>query len=827
MLKVKRLIQWTVFVLVVVSSLLLGLSLSSQRVIAIALIGATVGFVLTDLLKVFRIEGVLANIASILILILAMKDFFPEDSTGKLISVANLLVYLQTVLMFQEKTPRLIWQILVLSLLQVVVGAIFTLNFESGLLFLLYFFVAGLAMILQSIYMDTTDMAQRNGVSAAKIRLRNSRPRVAAASPNGAESTLAFAGPATSMPATFFDSEQSAFKAVRPMTWHLLFWVAAATLFTSIMFYLIPRNSKPWFGPSNIEVTSAGLAKSVNLDERDMIRQSSEIIFRVEIKERGKDQPLDLELDPPYFRGMALSSLVIEDGKTNWKAPYDRVHRGLYQDLRFPSGSGRLAEINITLEQTYDPLIYTTMPVFQTNRTPDEIEFCHELSAIMRCKLNESLELAPYPYRTLTLLDSDGRLPQAWPYLANTYSLDSRPMSEDLPQEEWLTYLDASRYPTLVGLADQLARQNESLLDNRLEFIRKLESYFARGSRFRYTLDFTNVERDESLDPIEDFVRNHRSGHCELFASALTLMLRHQGIPARLVVGFHGVERNSLTGAYSVRGNNAHAWVEAYLRPEDCTDQMIRDGLAGQGGAWVILDPTPPSNANDSGGVGSEAIDLARNVWDDFVLGIDSSKNENANGMSMPLMRLILSMNAQNWDVQLQSIAKRYATETPAYFYGALGLILLTICIWLLRKRWQVVKIDPAAKPVGRFRRLFANAISLISPGLGDWVMQGNRNRPQTVFYKRMTELLEKQQLVREPSQTHREFATSVGEKYAQHPAANLISSTVREVTEIFNEVRFGKAKLDKELSEQIDISLNELREALETQSLVANSNVR
>jgi len=169
----KRLVQITLFALALVSSALLGMGLESSRLIVIAFIGATIGFFVTDIFKLFRIDGVLANIASIVILFLAMKDFFSEDSTGKLISVANLLVYLQTVLMFQEKTPRLNWQILVLSLLQVVVGTIFTLDLEAGMLFLVYFFVAGTAMVLQSVYTDTVDLEKRNRRTANRISRSN------------------------------------------------------------------------------------------------------------------------------------------------------------------------------------------------------------------------------------------------------------------------------------------------------------------------------------------------------------------------------------------------------------------------------------------------------------------------------------------------------------------------------------------------------------------------------------------------------------------------------------------------------------------------------
>ncbi len=378
MLDVKRQIQITLYILVLISSLLLGLSLESPRLIAIAIVGATIGFIVTDLLKLFRIQGVLANIASIVILVLAMKDFFPEDSTGKLVSVANLLVYLQTVLMFQDKTPRLNWQILILSLLQVVVGAIFTLDLEAGLLFLLYFFVVGLAMILQSVYTDVIDMERRNRQAASRLF------------PNDGPTATANR---TSAPLTFFDPGPTKGAAVRPMILHLMLWIGIATVFTSVMFYLIPRHAKPWFGPNNMAVASTGFSKSVNLDERGIIPQSGKLVFRVEVNKTGGEEDLDLEIDPPYFRGVALSSLVIEDGKTSWKAPHDRVHRDVYQEIPYPQNGAQVLQ-TITLEETTDPMIYGLMPFFRTSETPREVSFCHEVSALTRCKFKENIRFS-------------------------------------------------------------------------------------------------------------------------------------------------------------------------------------------------------------------------------------------------------------------------------------------------------------------------------------------------------------------------------------------------------------------------------------------------
>jgi hypothetical protein len=77
---------------------------------------------------------------------------------------------------------------------------------------------------------------------------------------------------------------------------------------------------------------------------------------------------------------------------------------------------------------------------------------------------------------------------------------------------------------------------------------------------------------------LEDFLLHSRSGHCEYFAAATTLLLRAAGIPARYATGFAVVEYSRLEEAYIVRARHAHAWARAYVD-----------------GRWIDVDTTPPS----------------------------------------------------------------------------------------------------------------------------------------------------------------------------------------------------------------------------------------
>ncbi|HYG64572.1 MAG TPA: DUF3488 and transglutaminase-like domain-containing protein [Thermoanaerobaculia bacterium] len=121
----------------------------------------------------------------------------------------------------------------------------------------------------------------------------------------------------------------------------------------------------------------------------------------------------------------------------------------------------------------------------------------------------------------------------------------------------------------------------------------RLETHLVQS--YSYTLDFRGRSSD---NPIEEFLFRYRSGQCEYFASSMVLMLRSQGIPARLVTGFLGGEHNPFEGYYIVRDSNAHAWVEAYL----------------PGTGWRTFDPTPPAGRPETGQEGNWL--LAQQAWD-------------------------------------------------------------------------------------------------------------------------------------------------------------------------------------------------------------------
>lgn len=132
---------------------------------------------------------------------------------------------------------------------------------------------------------------------------------------------------------------------------------------------------------------------------------------------------------------------------------------------------------------------------------------------------------------------------------------------------------------TQEGLSEparQLAREITDPYDNPYDQAEAIVRWFQEGD-YVYSL---TVPEAAGIDPVDQFLLETRTGHCELYASAMTLMLRSIGVPARVVSGYRGGEWSDADGAYIVRKNMAHMWVEVYF---------INHG-------WMTFDPTPESD---------------------------------------------------------------------------------------------------------------------------------------------------------------------------------------------------------------------------------------
>ena len=107
-----------------------------------------------------------------------------------------------------------------------------------------------------------------------------------------------------------------------------------------------------------------------------------------------------------------------------------------------------------------------------------------------------------------------------------------------------------------------------------------------------YTLDIPELPAGE--DAIDHYLFQTHQGFCEQIGSSLAIMLRSQGIPARLVVGYVPGTRNPFTGLYEVRASDAHSWTEVYF----------------PGVGWQGFDPTAEVPLADDAVTGSAAAGM-------------------------------------------------------------------------------------------------------------------------------------------------------------------------------------------------------------------------
>ncbi|MEZ6185083.1 MAG: DUF3488 and transglutaminase-like domain-containing protein, partial [Planctomycetota bacterium] len=178
---------------------------------------------------------------------------------------------------------------------------------------------------------------------------------------------------------------------------------------------------------------------------------------------------------------------------------------------------------------------------------------------------------------------------------------------------------------------------------------RTLEAHLA--SRFDYSLEGA---RTPGLEPVEDFLFVRRTGHCEVFASALVVLLRCLDIPARVVTGYRSRPEEGAT-THTVRQSDAHAWVEAQV----------------DGWRWRRFEPTPAASW-DAVNQGLSALERVELLWFKWVVAYDA-REQNA------LWQELVTRAA----VGLQA-AKRWLSR-PA---GALVAVLtLGLAGWLLLGR--------------------------------------------------------------------------------------------------------------------------------------------
>ncbi len=159
------------------------------------------------------------------------------------------------------------------------------------------------------------------------------------------------------------------------------------------------------------------------------------------------------------------------------------------------------------------------------------------------------------------------RIEQAPDMLLFDAHFDPQHMLDAAPNPVDLT-LPSGLRPALEKVAGEIALSDRDAGTA----ARAIAQFF--DSRFSYSLA---LSRDSGAPrSLSQFLLDDRRGHCEYFATATVLLLRHAGIPARYATGYAVQEWSSLEQQYVVRKRHAHAWALAWID-----------------GRWQELDTTP------------------------------------------------------------------------------------------------------------------------------------------------------------------------------------------------------------------------------------------
>ncbi|MDP2954120.1 MAG: transglutaminase domain-containing protein, partial [Chloroflexota bacterium] len=136
----------------------------------------------------------------------------------------------------------------------------------------------------------------------------------------------------------------------------------------------------------------------------------------------------------------------------------------------------------------------------------------------------------------------------------------------------WVSDLYLQLSPSLTPRVRELSRELTRGASTPYEKARAIEDYL-RTLGYRHEANPPPAR----ADAVDHFLFTLREGHCDYFATAMAMMLRSAGVPARIAVGYSTGDWDSQEKTYVVRERHAHAWPEVFF-----------PGLG-----WVKFEPTP------------------------------------------------------------------------------------------------------------------------------------------------------------------------------------------------------------------------------------------
>ncbi len=301
--------------------------------------------------------------------------------------------------------------------------------------------------------------------------------------------------------------------------------------------------------------------------------------------------------------------------------------------------------------------------------------------------------------------------------------------------------------PPMVPAIRELALRITADHRTDAERLRALETYLRNSGSYTDTPRAMDPELGES--PVEGFLLGELSGHCEYFASGMVVLARAIGLPARLVNGFAGGQRNEMGDFVELTRADAHAWVEAHY----------------EGAGWVRYDPTPPNlrtredlPPNLAGRV-AELASMMELWWYQRVVDFDTSDQ--------------VEMIRSTWFVW-----RSFRDSTPTDDSFQVG-------------RSPSGRLDAAA---GAEAMVLVGLLTVLVGALFRVHRAADKHRELPRDYARALALLRRRGLPRAASMTARGYAKQVADRV---PTAAALA--FREMTESYLATRFGRVEAPRD----------------------------
>lgn len=757
---------------------------TGMEVLAVtAVFFALFGFVCVDWLKLFALPSIAAYTAMGLAAIYCVSNFieFDAPNTRQMRVVAELLVFVQAILMLQEKTHRIYEQLGVFCLLQLIVAAVFNNAVNYGLLLVPVAVVGAWALSLLVVLRSSESISASAKESAPSIRCSAGQAKASLES------------------------------ATRRLPWVVLLTVGPAVLLVAaIFFYALPRTTDAsQMGKAGKALV--GFSDQVRLEQIGKMIQSDRLALRVQLKDNSH-QKLYKVAGPLYLRGKVLDRYrpSVRDGLPSavWvSVPPSDINE--YQTLPPEYYPSRMSDKNfydsidvrVSSEPMRTPSLFAIAPFHGTQHQQEIMQATDRWTLSRQERMMPTLgwDFPRVTYRFGTHAFRDGVQSEfiaRWSKVASWRKADdpsvspqarqkmreTRLMIEDYNRQyrQILTAYDSDAVPTAARLATTVAESGSPGKRGPYWLARRLETLLRSDSRFGYTLNL-DAEPMPGVDPIEQFLAHDQKGNCQYFASALVMMLRSQEIPARLVVGYKTEEYNEIGGYYVARQRHAHAWVEALIDKDDLPQNALVYGQVPSEQYWLRLDPTPGGGGTGqtAGGGVEQVFDLAQNIWEDYVVDMDGSRQKDAlldtggmSPMSESYARLINSIKLlisriQAGELGGGSLASGQLFSWPAAMFGVGMTLLVFVLVRIRLPAWIRRKID-TDRP-------------------------GGAAQPSLPFFAETLEQLGRLGLWRQAAETPAEFTSAASRQIARQRRLS-VAEPLALLTDAFYRLRFGPA---------------------------------